>query len=112
MKRLFVALNTLMLLIVFQNNLRADDFDDGISKSTDDAIAGDDELGKASKNIKFIIETAKSQAKVIEKSSGKSNSQTGKTTGDHNENSVVLGAGASAQNIYIIDNGGSGAKKQ
>lgn len=106
MKRLLVALFTLMLFFSIQNDLRADDFDDGISKSTDDGVAADDELGKASKNIKFIIETAKSQAKISEKSSGKSNSKTGKTTGDNNQNSVVMGAGSNVHgDIYIIDDG-------
>jgi len=106
MQRLIVILIALMLLFASQKNLRADDFDDGISKSTDDGIATDDELGKASKNIKFIIETAKSQAKIAQKSSGKSNSKTGKTTGDNNQNSVVMGAGSNVHgDIYIIDEG-------
>lgn len=106
MKRLLVLLISLMVFFASPNNLWADDFDDGISKSTDDAITGDDELGKASKNIKFIIETAKSQAKIAEKSSGKSNSKTGKTTGDNNQNSVVMGAGSNVHgDIYIIDEG-------
>lgn len=103
MKRLLLALVTLLLFFSFQNNLRADDFDDGISKSTDEAISADDELGKASKNIKFIIEKAKSQAKVAEKGGGgKSTSK----TGDSNENSVVMGAGGKIYgDIYIIDEG-------
>ncbi|NTV14926.1 MAG: hypothetical protein HGA96_13500 [Desulfobulbaceae bacterium] len=106
MKRLLVLHIALVFLFASQNNLRADDFDDGISKSTDDAIAADDELGKAGKNIKFIVETAKSQAKIAEKSSGKSNSKTGKTTGDNNQNSVVMGAGSNVHgDIYIIDDG-------
>ena len=106
MKRVLVVLFALMLSCIFHNNLWADDFDDGISKSTDDAIAGDDELGKASKNIKFIIETAKSQANISQKNSGKSNSTTGKTTGDNNQNSVVMGAGSNVHgDIYIIDEG-------
>lgn len=106
MKRLLVLLITLMLFFTGQTNLWADDFDDGISKATDDGIAADDELGKASKNIKFIIETAKSQSKIAEKSAGKSNSKTGKTTGDNNQNSVVMGAGSNVRgDIYIIDEG-------
>jgi hypothetical protein len=44
----------------------ASDLDDGITKYTDDSIAADDELGKPGKNIKFIIEKSKSQAKVSE----------------------------------------------
>lgn len=106
MNRFYLALVTLLLFFSFQSDLRADDFDDGISKSTDDAIAADDELGKASKNIKFIIEKSKSQAKVTEKSSGKGNTKTGKTSGDSNENSVVMGAGSNVRgDIIIIDQG-------
>jgi len=106
MKRPLVGLITAMLFFTSQSNLMADDFDDGISKATDDSIAADEELGKASKNIKFIIETAKSQSKVAEKNSGKSNNKTGSTTGDNNRNSVVMGAGSKVGgDIYIIDNG-------
>lgn len=106
MNRLLLALITLLLFFSFQSNLRADDFDDGISKSTDEPIAADDELGKASKNIKFIIEKSKSQAKVAEKGSGKGSTKTGKTTGDNNQNSVVMGAGSNVRgDIIIIDQG-------
>lgn len=102
MKRLHIVLISLVLLFSFQNNLRADDFDDGISKSTDDAISADDELGKASKNIKYIIEKSKSQAKVAEKGGNKSKTK----TGDSNENSVVMGAGSNVRgDIIIIDQG-------
>lgn len=104
MKRLHLALISLLLFFSFQSNLQADDFDDGISKTTDDAISGDDELGKASKNIKFIIEKSKSQAKVAEKASGdgKSGTKTGKTTGDNNQNSVVMGSGSKVMGDIII----------
>lgn len=106
MKRLLVALVTLLLLFSIRDNLRADDFDDGISKSTDDAISADDELGKASKNIKFIIEKSKSQAKVAEKSTGSGKSKSTTKTGDSNENSVVMGAGSNVRgDIIIIDQG-------
>ena len=105
MKRLHLALITLLLIFSFPNSLLADDFDDGISKSTDDAISADDELGKASKNIKFIIEKSKSQAKVAEKGSGGGGKSTTKT-GDSNENSVVMGAGSNIRgDIIIIDQG-------
>jgi len=104
MKQLLLAVITLLLFFSMQNSLRADDFDDGISKSTDDAISADDELGKASKNIKFIIEKSKSQAKVAEKGSGSGKSKT--KTGDSNENSVVMGAGSNVHgDIIIIDQG-------
>jgi hypothetical protein len=106
MKRLLLALITLLFIFSSQNSLRADDFDDGISKATDDAISGDDELGKASKNIKFIIEKSKSQAKVAEKGSGGSGGKSTTKTGDSNENSVVMGAGSNIRgDIIIIDQG-------
>lgn len=104
MKRFSVLLLASVMFFATHSSLWADDFEDGISKTTDDAIGTDDELGKAGKNIKFIIETAKSQAKVAEKNSGKSNSTTGSTTGDNNRNSVVMGAGSNIRgDIYIID---------
>jgi hypothetical protein len=108
MKRLLCAF-VFLFLFSLNNNLRADDFDDGISKSTDDAISADDELGKAGKNIKFIIEKAKSQANVVEKSAEKGSGagRKGSTkTGDTNENSVVMGAGSNVRgDIIIIDQG-------
>jgi len=106
MRRFYLVIIALLLSVSFQSELWADDFDDGISKSTDDGIAADDDLGKASKNIKFIIEKSKSQSKVAEKGAGKSNTKTGKTTGDSNENSVVMGAGSNVRgDIIIIDQG-------
>jgi hypothetical protein len=109
MKRFLPVMISLLMLLAFELNLAlAGDLDDGISKFTDDAIAADDELGKPGKNIKFIIENSKSQAKVAEKAagSGKSNTKTGKTTGDNNQNSVVMGAGSNVRgDIIIIDQG-------
>lgn len=103
MKRLITFLMSLLMLVTLgQRPARAGDLDDGISKFTDDSIAGDDELGKPSKNIKFIIEKAKSQAKVSEKSAGKGNTKTGKNSGDSNQNSVVMGAGSNVHGDIII----------
>jgi len=104
MKRVMILLlmSLLMMTVIGQRSVRAGDLDDGISKYTDDSIAADDELGKPSKNIKYIIEKAKSQAKVSEKSSGKGNTKTGKNSGDSNENSVVMGAGSNVHGDIII----------
>jgi hypothetical protein len=104
MKRVMILLlmSLLMMAVIGQRSVRAGDLDDGISKFTDDSIAADDELGKPSKNIKYIIENAKSKAKVSEKSSGKGSTKTGKNSGDSNENSVVMGAGSNVHGDIII----------
>jgi hypothetical protein len=105
MKRLFTVLLSGLVLILGQGYAMASDLDDGITKYTDDAIAADDELGKPGKNIKFIIEKSKSQAKVSENNSGKGNTKTGSNSGDNNRNSVVMGAGSNIRgDIIIIDN--------
>jgi len=80
----------------------ASDLDDGISKYTDESIEADDKIGDPDKNIKYIITKAKAQAAAGEKSGstatgGSSSSSSG------NMNSVVMGAGSKADNIYIID---------
>jgi hypothetical protein len=78
----------------------ANDIDDGISKSTDDAVSGYDELGSQAKNIKFIKMNAKSQAKVRSKG-GKLESG---ASGGANMNSVVMGPGSNVKgDIIIID---------
>jgi len=82
----------------------AGDLDDGISKSTDDAITGYDELGSKDRNVKFIKMNAKSQAKVKAKTKD-GQTQTGATTsGGANMNSVVMGPGSNIKgDIIIID---------
>ena len=103
MKRLMVLLMFLLMIVgIGPKAAKASDLDDGISKYTDDSVAADDELGKPGKNIKYIIEKSKSQAKVSEKKSGKGSTKTGKTTGDTNENSVVMGAGSNVHGDIII----------
>jgi hypothetical protein len=105
MRLMILSMSLLMLVGMGENSVRASDLDDGISKFSDDSIAADDELGKPGKNIKFIIEKSKSQAKVSEKSSGKGNTKTGSNSGDNNRNSVVMGAGSNVRgDIIIIDN--------
>jgi hypothetical protein len=93
----------LSVLLISGNSLVfAGDLDDGISKFTDGSISSYDELGKADKNIKFIIMNSKSRAKVAEKGGGSTTS--GKTTGDNNRNSVVMGAGSKILgDVIIID---------
>ncbi len=106
MKGLIIALITAYLLIgIGRIPAKASDLDDGISKYTDESISADDEMGKPDKNIKFIIENSKSQAKVAEKSTGGSNNTTtGSNSGDNNRNSVVMGAGSNVHgDIIIID---------
>ena len=80
----------------------ASDLEDGISKSTDDAISGYDELGSKDRNIKFTKMNAKSRAKVRSKT-GDSQTATG-ASGGANMNSVVMGAGSNVKgDIIIID---------
>lgn len=78
----------------------AGDLDDDISTFTDDSVGKWDELGKADKNIKFIVLNAKSKA-----ASGKdTTTATGGSSGDANLNSVLLGAGSRVNgDIIIID---------
>lgn len=89
-------------LLVPGNIVWASDLDDGISKATDDGIASYDDMGKADKNIKFIIMNSKSRAKVAEKAGGAGSTTTGSTTGDNNRNSVVMGAGSKILGDVII----------
>ncbi|MEN8136700.1 MAG: hypothetical protein ABFS18_14385 [Thermodesulfobacteriota bacterium] len=98
-----ISLVLMSALLFFGNNIVfAGDLDDGISKFTDDSVSSYDEMGKADKNIKFIIMNSKSRAKVAEKSGGAGSTRTGKTTGDNNRNSVVMGAGSKILGDVII----------
>jgi hypothetical protein len=92
----------LLLLFGLYGSVLAGDLDDGISKFTDDGISKYDDLGKADKNIKFIVVNAKSKAKAMLKSN---KGEVGKgKKGDANMNSVVLGAGSKIRgDIIIID---------
>lgn len=69
------------------------DLDDGISKYSDESIAKDDELGKADKNLKFIVLDATMKAK----NQGADEKQ------DENTNSIVIGAGANLAGTTIIN---------
>ena len=102
MKTLIYLVLVSVFLISGSNLVFAGDLDDGISKFTDCSISSYDELGKADKNIKFIIMNSKSRAKVAEKAGGGGSTTTGKTTGDNNRNSVVMGAGSKILGDVII----------
>ncbi len=91
-----------VFLILGHTIVFAGDLDDGISKFSDDSISSYDNMGKADKNIKFIIMNSKSRAKVAEKAGGGGSTTTGKTTGDNNRNSVVMGAGSKILGDVII----------
>ncbi len=100
----------LPLILFLSGAAAAGDLDDGISKYTDDGIGKYDELGKDQPNIKYVIQSAKSQANVrqksIERGIEQGDNSTGSTSGsgDNNLNSVVMGAGSIVRgNIYIID---------
>ncbi len=85
--------------LIFSSAALANDLDDGISKHTDDAVSGYDELGSKDRNITFIKMNAKSQAKV----KSKGGTVTGTSSGT-NMNSVVMGAGSNIKgDIIIID---------
>lgn len=81
----------------------ADDFDDNISKYTDDSISKSDQVFQNDKNISFI----KMKAKGAASSGGGSKASvtdTAAATGG-NINSVLVGAGSKIRDIYIIDEG-------
>ena len=101
MKTLYFITLTLFFAWVIPVSLAVSgDLDDGISKFTDDGISKYDDMGKADKNIKFIVLNAKSKAAMLKGDKDK----TGQNSGNANMNSVVLGAGSNIKgDIYIID---------
>ena len=97
---LFTTLVSLFSLVLLASPAVCGDLDDGISKFTDDGISKYDDMGKADKNIKFIVLNAKSKAAMLKGDKDK----TGQNSGNANMNSVVLGAGSKVRgDIYIID---------
>lgn len=88
---------------------KASDLDDGISKSLDDSISKDDELGQKDRNINFIKSKAKSNAAVRAKNG---TDQQGGKSGDGNMNSVVLGPGGNVRGDVIIIDQSRGNKTQ
>ncbi len=100
-RKIVVTLIPLFLAVVVAGWVVAGDLDDGISKFTDDGIAKYDEMGKAGKNITFIVMNAQSKADMLKDGKDKVGSDKG---GDANMNSVVLGAGSRVTgDIIIID---------
>jgi len=96
----FAAFFSLSLLCAAAS---AGDLDDGMGSYTDDSIASYDTATKTDKNIKFIIQKAKSQAAVARKAGEKDGLA---SDGDNYQNSVVMGAGSNVHgDIYIIDDG-------
>ncbi len=101
---------SLFTCLFFTGAAAAGDLDDGISKYTDDGIGKYDDLGKDQPNIKYVIQSAKSQANVRKKAAERGIEQGGNSSGstsgsgDNNMNSVVMGAGSVVRgDIYIID---------
>lgn len=92
MKRLIPIITVALMAITPFHALANDDLEDKISKSTDESIDKDDELGQKDYNINYLKMKAKSSA------GGQG------TSGDANMNSVVLGAGSNVSgDIIIID---------
>lgn len=87
----------------------AGDLDDGISKSTDDSITKDDELGQIDKNIKFIKIQAKSKAGTT---AGDSKGVVTGSSGGGNMNSVLVGPGTNIRGDIIIIDESRGDKTQ
>lgn len=104
----FIAACSFVWLFITGGNVTlADDLDDGISKATDESIAKDDELGNADKNIKFIIQNAKSRANVRAKAGMPADQQSGA-----NMNSVIMGPGGNVRGDIIIIDQSKGDKTQ
>lgn len=76
----------------------AGDLDDGISTFTEEPISADDEALKADKNINFVIQQAKTKAQ--KKNDKNTNFKDG--SGDQNQNSIVVGAGAQTGDIINV----------
>ena len=105
-----LRLTTLVSLILISGYglAFAGDLDDGISKFTDDGISKYDDLGKADKNVSFIVQDALSKAAVGQKSAtrGATGGDSGTApacTKDANMNSAVFGAGSTVRDVTIVD---------
>ncbi len=85
-KCLIITICLLLASIVCTGICMGGDLDDKISKYTDDTVSKADELGKPDKNINFIILDAIMKAKT--------KGGMGKSDGDKNINSIVIGPGA------------------
>ena len=113
-KRLIIILAAVFVCLCGVNFVMADDLDDNITKFTDEAISGDDELGGGSPNISHVIMKAKADASRKKKQDSKNNQDGGNAnkkvnvndgSGDNNQNSVVCEVGAKCGTIInIIEN--------
>jgi hypothetical protein len=85
-----------VLIVPFMSGicLGGSDLDDGIGKFTDESISQDDKIGKSDTNVNFIILNAMADAKAKQKKGDSATSNYNDGSGDSNENSVVIGAGA------------------
>ncbi|MFO7665816.1 MAG: hypothetical protein R6V76_04300 [Desulfobacterales bacterium] len=102
-KKYFIIICIIIPALIAGYSWGESDLDDGISTFTDDGISKDDELGKKDNNINFIVLDAMADAKMKAKKGDKAaKTKSGDITGDKNENSVVVGAGAQTGNIYNI----------
>ncbi|MDD2366135.1 MAG: hypothetical protein PHN84_08230 [Desulfuromonadaceae bacterium] len=99
-------------LFLISASVFASDLDDGISKSLDESISKDDELGQKDRNISFIKLKAKSDAAVRSKKGTDQGSAAGNTPATGNMNSVVLGPGGNVRGDIIIIDQSRGDKTQ
>lgn len=108
MKTLLLATLVSLILISGYGLAFAGDLDDGISKFTDGNISTYDDLGKADKNVSFIVQDALSKAAVGQKSAERgategSGGSSPACTKDANMNSAVFGAGSNVRDVTIVD---------
>lgn len=118
-----------LIVLAAALQVHAGDLDDGISKYTDESIAGDDNLGGKDTNISFIVTDAIAKSKMWEhtaqkedavndagtgedgensettqKSSKKSKNRINYNDGadENNENSIVIGAGSQVDKVINV----------
>lgn len=85
----------------------ADDFKDGISEFTEEAVEAGDQLGDQDININFIIADALAKAKAVkqralEATSNSLRSQISGGQDDSNENSIVIEPGSKIGTVINI----------
>ncbi|OHB33075.1 MAG: hypothetical protein A2X84_02545 [Desulfuromonadaceae bacterium GWC2_58_13] len=105
--RLLILLSC--LVICGAASVLADDLDDDISKFTDDSVSTYDELGKADRNVNFIVQDAKSRGEVRAKAGQAVGGSDQKSA---NMNSVIMGAGGTVRGDIIIIDQSKGDKTQ
>lgn len=85
----------------------ASDFNDGISKFTDEPIAADDKLGDKDTNINYIITYAIGKAKAAKHQALRATKKELRTnyhdnSGDNNENSIVIEPGSKIDKVINV----------